>query len=128
MNWYEKKNAEAVEGLTALLALPTPEKDDIGVEGFFDPWALFPSLYGSYDQAFDICAIEVLTEVRDGQKHRDDLGAEMIREMLCTSGLCTYGTSPRFCFPDRGFEALLPALIEKWTAFSETHWGTDDAR
>lgn len=75
-----------------------------------------------------MCAIEVLTEIRDREKKRHDLGAEMIREMLCTSGLCDYGTSPRVCFPDRGFEALLPSLIEKWTAFSEAHWGTYDAQ
>jgi len=125
VNYFDQRNAEAIESLTVLLALPMPEKDDIGVDGFFDPWQLFPSLYGSYDQAFDICAIEVLLEIREGKKRRDDLGAEMIREMLCTSGLCTYGTSPRVCFPDRGFEPLLLPLIEKWAAFSATSWSRD---
>lgn len=44
MNYYGKRNAEAIERLTALLALPIPSRYDMGCEGFFDPWSLFPSL------------------------------------------------------------------------------------
>jgi len=121
---YMKADREAAARVTALLALPMPESADmLGVEGEFDPWKLFPCLFGSYDGAFDKCAIEVLCEVRDGARHRDDLAADMFREMLCTANLCDYGTSPRVCFATTQFRELLPALIERWRAYSELHWG-----
>lgn len=86
-------------------------------EDRFNPWSLFPAVYGSYSSEFDACAIDVLREIDSGQKVRGDLGAEMFREMLCTGGFCDYGTSPRYCFwvLDR---ALLPALIDRWVEWS----------
>ena len=128
MNYYDLKMQAAAERLAALMALPMPETDDdIGCEGIFDPWELFPSLYGSYRGSFDRCAIEVLTELLDGEKRRDDLGAEMFREMLCTAELCDYGTSPRVCFPHQPFKDALPELIAKWKAWSLIHWSVDVA-
>lgn len=125
MSWYDEQYKRATDRLTVLLALPMPEEqDDIGREGYFNPWGLFPALYGTYSSDFDECAIAVLVEVYEGRKDRSDLAAEMIREMLCTSHLCTYGTSPRVCFPARQeIKALLPELIEKWTRHSALMWG-----
>lgn len=109
-----------------VLARPLPESPDmLGIEGEFDPWDIFPTLYGSYCSSFDQCALDVLSEIRDGHRKREDLGADMLREMLCTSNLCDYGTSPRVCFPTQQFSELLPALIEKWRTYAILAWGDD---
>ncbi len=124
MNWIEQRNTDAAEKVRASLALPMPESSDMmGVAGDFDPWEIFPAVYGSYDSAFDKCAIEVLCEIRDGNRRRDDLAADIIREMLCVADLCEYGTSPRVCFPTTQFRELLPALIAKWHQRAEMAWG-----
>jgi len=121
---YER-HREAAEKLALIVALPLPEDEwGIGNEGVFDPWEPFP-LYGTYGGDFDACAIDVLEELLAGHKKRDDLGAEMFREMLCSLDLCEYGTSPRVCFPTTEFRALLPEYIRKWRAYSLLHWGED---
>jgi len=121
--WYLKAEREAAERVEALLKLPIPEHEtELGSEGYFDPWGLFP-LYGSYSGDFDECALDVLRELASGKKLRDDLAAEMFREILCYMNLCAYGTSPRVCFPTSAFKELLPDLIEKWQAYSDLQWG-----
>lgn len=126
--WYLKAQREASEKLDALLAIPQMDPHDRRDDDLeFDPWRLFPCLYGSYSSEFDDLAIEVLTDIRDGYKpgQRADLASEMFREMLCTSDLCEYGTSPRACFPTTAFEKRLPALIEKWTEYRRLKWETN---
>lgn len=91
----------------------------------FNPWNIFQSLYGTYSDDFDQCAIDVLCDIRDGQRRRVDLAAEMFREMLCTADLCDYGTSPRGCYPTIEFREILPELIERWKAFSRASWNLD---
>ena len=121
--WYARVQREAGEKLATLLALPMPEyPEEMGSEGLFDPWSIFP-LYGNYDSAFDECALAVLSELQSGDKLRDDLGAEMFREMLCNLHLCEYGTSPRVCFPTPKFREMLPDFAAKWAAFSKLQWG-----
>lgn len=116
----------AADKVREILDRPMPEnRDMLGVFGDFDPWDIFPSLYGSYDSGFDECVIEVLTEVLCGNRVRQDLAADMVREMLCTANLCEYGTSPRHCFPTQYFKELLPELIQKWQAYSLLAWGGD---
>jgi hypothetical protein len=88
----------------------------------FDPWEIFPSLYGSYDSDFDQLALDVLIDVRDGAHNRTDLAAYMFREMLCTAGLCDYGSSPRVCYPIPEFVLHLPKLIEHWQRYALTQW------
>lgn len=115
---------EAIDQLSAMLALPLPlDESELGVDDVFDPWNLFPSLYGSYSNDFDLCAIQVLEDLRDGTDHRDDLAGAMFREMLCTSHLCWFGSSPRVCGPISGFKDLLPGLIDKWKAHYVIQWG-----
>ncbi|PDT15915.1 hypothetical protein CO670_15595 [Rhizobium sp. J15] len=120
--WCQKADREAAEKVAALLQKPMPSRDDMRDIEEFDPWDIFP-IYGSYDSAFDEMAIEVLEELKAHSKKRDDLAAEMFREMLCKMNLCDYGTSPRVCFPTSNFEPLLPAFIEKWKAYSKMQWG-----
>ena len=125
---YKKVEREAIEKLDALMSLPLLEHQDaIDYDKEFDPWRLFPSLYGSYSSEFDDLAIEVLADVCDGyrQGQRSDLASEIFREMLCTSGLCEYGTSPRACFPTTSFKQRLPALIEKWDEYRRLKWGAE---
>lgn len=120
-----KIDREAAEKCAALLALPLPERRDmVDSVNEFDPWRLFPSLYGSYSREFDDLAIEVLSGLLDDYKpwRRKDLASEMFREMLCTANLCEYGTSPRSCFPTSQFRKLLPTLIEKWVAHRRLMW------
>jgi|GEM_PF-1242339 len=115
-------NRTAAAHVREILDRPDAEHRELQSCDDFDPWDIFPSLYGSYDSRFDECAIEVLCELRDGGRAREDLAADMIREMLCTTDLCEYGTSPRHCFPTIEFKALLPELIERWRAYSKKQW------
>lgn len=123
-DWIREREDAAAAKVAALLALPMPESADmLGIEGEFEPWNIFPAIYGSYCSSFDKCALDVLTEIMNGDREREDLGADMLREMLCVSDLCSYGTSPRVCFPTQQFKALLPVLIEKWRAYALLAWG-----
>jgi hypothetical protein len=118
--------------IRALLLLPLPaDSSDIGrvPPEFFDPWELFPVVYGSYSDDFDQCAIDVLSDLlKDPQSIdiRYDLAANMFREMLCTAGLCDYGTSPRTCFALPEFEEVLPELLRKWRAYAAAMWGDEE--
>lgn len=91
----------------------------------FYPWALFPAVYGVYSEEFDLCALDVLEELRANKKTRDDLGAEMFREMLCRQDFCDYGTSPRVCFWALDV-SLLDDLLLKWREWSWTEWHEGD--
>jgi len=120
MTIFEKDAAKKVAELLALPPIPSDGLYSIGE--CFDPWELFPAVYGSYSSEFDELAIAVLEDIRDGTHLRDDLANEIFREMLCTSDLCTYGTSPRVCFATREFAPLLPKLIEKWREYASIKW------
>ena len=123
MNFYEAQEQRANDAVDTLLAKPPIPEDGAYSDGeCFNPWDLFPSLYGSYSSAFDEMAIAVLTDIRDGTFKRDDLASEMFREMLCTLGLCDYGTSPRVCFASTRFKVTLPRLIERWREYADIYW------
>lgn len=125
MNYWIEMEAKAAAALDEMLAKPSiPANGDPYSDGeCFDPWDLFPCLYGSYSGAFDELALEVLRDLRDGTRNRTDLAAEMFREILCTSDLCDYGTSPRVCFPTQALKERLPRLIERWEEYEKLHWG-----
>lgn len=120
-HWQRQK--EAAAKVAEMMKRPLLDElySDSDFSSPFDPWELTP-IYGTYSSDFDDCAIDVLEEIRDKRKVRDDLGAEMFREMLCRMELCDYGTSPRVCFSTPDFAEILPAFIEKWKAFSAQHW------
>lgn len=88
----------------------------------FDPWELFPSVYGSYSSDFDSMAIEVLWALITDADPNQSLAHKMFREMLCTADLCDYGSSPRYCFPTESFKPLIEPLIEKWTEYAKARW------
>lgn len=127
---YDKREAEACAKLEAILDLPDiPEGDEPYSDGeCFDPWDMFPCLYGCYSNAFDELAIGVLTNIRDRKFEDHDLASEMFREMLCTAGLCDYGTSPRVCFASTRFAPLLPRLIDKWKKYAKHKWQSQPAQ
>jgi hypothetical protein len=126
-DWLAEKERKAAAQVTELLALPNMPADRVcGAGECFEPWDLFPCLYGSYSSEFDEMAIEVLLDLKEGTRTRTDLASEMFREMLCTSDLCNYGTSPRTCFPTQAFKSVLPALIERWIEYAEIQWGDHD--
>lgn len=126
MESFRQRQVEAAEAVRTLLALPMPSnRYDLGLEEFFNPWSLFPLLYGSYSSEFDDCAIATLKDIHARLHLRQDLASEMIREMLCNIQLCDYGTSPRFPFPTPEFEKLLPTLIERWEEFSKVQWSEE---
>jgi hypothetical protein len=94
----------------------------------FDPWEIFPSIYGSYSSEFDdmaILVLENLLNVKWGADAGEGLAHQMFREMLCVENLCDYGTSPRGCFPTPEFRDVLPALLEKWRAYRAAEWEED---
>lgn len=119
---------DAVAEIRRQLTLPIARGGEFRSIGNFDPWQAFPSLYGSYSSEFDDMAILVLDNIlnkRWGTDHGEGLAHQMFREMLCTAGLCDYGTSPRGCFPDwseDGIEELLKALLEKWREYRDVEW------
>ena len=126
--WVNDETVSAAEKVAALLALPLPETSSDGtilqnMGEYFDPWTLFPCVYGTYSSDFDDLAIAVLTDVRDRTWICEGLAQEMFREMLCVAELCDYGTSPCACFATSQFAGLLPALVEKWTQYRNIVWG-----
>ena len=110
--YYQTLQERAVQEVVKLLDQP----------GHSDLWELFPYLYGTYNSEFDICMIDVLTDINNGTVTRDDLASEIIKEILCTSNLCDYGTGPRTCFPTEDFKKILPLLIERWKSYYEVEW------
>jgi hypothetical protein len=130
---HDEKQKAVIEAFNRLILRRLPrDKDDYAIpmredgtfdedDGPFDPWDLFP-IYGSYSEEFDLCAIDVLTELNDGCRVRTDLGAYMFREILCVMGLCEYWSSPRTCFPVEAFSSILPKLIEMWKEYSRIQW------
>lgn len=124
MTVYEDE-ARAAHKVAALMALPDipPNGEPYNDGERFAPWGLLPGVYGTYSADFDDLAIAVLKDIRDGTWREGDLAARMLREMLCVSGLCAYGTSPRTCFPTTLFKALLPSLITRWERYRELAWG-----
>lgn len=119
---YIKGPREAAARVQKLLDMPDAESNELRSVEDFDPWNLFPCLYGSYSSEFDRMAVEVLEDILAKRVTRADLAAEMFREMLCTADLCDYGTSPRVCFPSREFEKVLPELIRRWAAYADMQW------
>jgi FPC/CPF motif-containing protein YcgG len=123
VNYYEERQQKAGEALAALLAKPPIPADGMYSDGeCFNPWDLFPCVYGSYSSEFDDMAIAVLSDIRDRTFNRTDLAAEMFREMLCKGELCDYGTSPRVCFASPALKERLPQLIERWREYSQIQW------
>jgi hypothetical protein len=121
-----------IDQLKHSLLLPVVDSEShlYGGDECFDPWEMFPCLYGSYSSEFDDMAITVLENIRDrkfGKSAGENLAHEMFREMLCTADLCDYGTSPRGCFPNwqSGFAEILPTLIDKWHEYRRVNWGSD---
>jgi len=128
-DWLAQRTLEVEAKLKAALSKPleaSPRPDGaIYGEDEFDPWFdVVTGVYGSYDSDFDACAIEVLIEIRNREKQRHDLGAEMFREMLCFQDLCCYGTSPRYCYWDVE-RSLLDDLITKWLEWYKHTWDQD---
>lgn len=122
---YHQLEAVSAARIREILSRPMSESEDmLGMDGEFDPWDIFPSIYGSYSSEFDKCALDVLCDLRDDTHLRSDLASEIIREMLCVDHLCAYGTSPRVCFPTQEFRELLPELIAKWRRYTILAWGS----
>ncbi|RVO55121.1 hypothetical protein CN090_04160 [Sinorhizobium meliloti] len=123
---YQKFSRIRREKLEAALALPLPASvDDIGVEGFFDPWRhVINGIDGSYSSESDDLMIEVLEAVRDGTtfeliKSRGFI-VEFMLYVLSGHDLTECGTSPRGSWPDQ--LDLWQPLIDKWKAYREVAW------
>lgn len=126
MTINDSRDLAAACQVQTLLDKPLPKQGEPLTDEHGNPWDLFPAVYGTYSSSFDDCAINVLQELIHGEKDRDDLGAEMFREFLCTAGLCNYGTSPRFCFPTQEFKPLLPQLLQRWRDYYRYQWGDEN--
>jgi hypothetical protein len=122
-NYYQKRERQAVEALDAMLVKPPMPDDGMCSDGeCFDPWDLFPCVYGSYSSEFDDLALAVLSDINVEACERCDLAAEIFREILCTTGFCDYGTSPRVCFATTAFKERLPRFIERWREYAQIMW------
>lgn len=123
MNYCEKLEIEAAEGLKKILSKPVNEFGAPSTDEF-DPWEGF-QLYGSYSSEFDNVALTVLENLSHQGFEGESLAHEMFREMLCKRDLCDYGTSPRVCFPTEQFKEMLPEYIDKWKKYYKAQWGED---
>ena len=122
-DFFAEKEREAAQKVKNLLAKPAvPANGMYSDDECFDPWDLFPSVYGSYDGEFDELALDVLSDLHEGRIIARCLASRIFREMLCTANLCTYGTSPRTCFPTEEFTKLLPELIRRWDEYATIKW------
>jgi FPC/CPF motif-containing protein YcgG len=124
MLYYQRMQDEAADRVAETMSRSMPDGFNVlpGDDGSFDPWDIFPCVYGSYSSEFDDLAIAVLTDLRDKTWKCEGLAQEIFREMLCTANLCDYGTSPRACFATGRFQELLPSLIEKWREYARVQW------
>lgn len=114
---------EALTRIRQFITEPLYDPDSPWDDNGGSPWeAVFPVLYGTYSQEFDLVALHVLEGIRTRTVQDEQVAHEMLREMLCEQGLCEYGVSPRSCWPVPEFEAELPALIEQWRAWSAAYW------
>lgn len=48
---------------------------------------------------------------------------ELIQTLLCSADWCTYGTSPRACFPNN--ETEFPKLLNQMKSYIAGRWGID---
>jgi len=121
-----------------------PNSDDM--EGpFWDPWIAMGVQCGGYSAGVDLDAIEVLRAIRDGVAagrsggeygnfvtdiaERTGLSrthVELYQYMFCSVNWCDYGTSPRGCFPEYGFD--FDGLIEAWCKYYVRRWGQEPSR
>ena len=137
MNWIAECKEAAVAKVRVEVAKPIADERELCCDETFDPWALFPAVYGSYSADFDWTMLDVLRSLdlaaRDDWDaaialQRDEtLAHHIFREMLCTANLCDYGTSPRVCFATTPFREVLAELIAKWEAYSRMQWGERDS-
>lgn len=115
------------EKLEQALSIPLPKtRDDIGIEGVFDPWEhVIKGIHGTYSSECDEIMIEVLKAVRDRTTGRlmksKGFVIEFYLYVLSGHELTEYGTSPRYAWPD--FPDLWDKLIEKWEAYYQVAWG-----
>ena len=123
-DWTKHEKAASDKVKAAMDKGLPPDRDEIYSSQFFDPWRdVIGCMYGDYNSEFDDCALGVLRDLRDQRTAWIlDLSSEMFREVLCNLSLCSYGTSPRSCFPTESFAELLPSLIDMWQARSEMLW------
>lgn len=123
---YQKFARLRREKLQAALALPLPASiDDVGCEGFFDPWdSVIQNISGGYSSESDDLMIEVLEAVRDGKTFeligQKGFVVEFMLYVLSGHGLTEYGISPRGAWPDQ--RDLWQPLIDKWKAYREIAW------
>lgn len=129
MDYARQIDMEAAKRLSNLLALPPPaNRDDCGVEGFFDPWDAFDGIVGSYDGMLDIMAIKTLEAIRDRttfelQDGEHGLFVQFFLHILAGHNYVDYGISPRGAFPVYGAtDTLLDMWIEKWKEWYPIYW------
>lgn len=128
---YLTKRRLAITALAELLQRPLAIDNESQSSDDFDPWEMFPCVYGSYSSEFDNMALRVLdnliltTQNRWDSQRPEELAHEMFREILCTTELCEYGTSPRTCFPTAEFAKLLPRYAQRWREYYQMQWGEE---
>lgn len=116
---YQKK---CVDDFMQIVNLPLADEGERGCSGFFDPWPFF-GLYGHYSADFNHMAISVLKRLERRKFSQENLAENMFAELLCSKGLCEYGTSPRVCFPTGHFQRVIGDVISKWVEFDKLEWG-----
>lgn len=134
----QSQEEKAVNRVKAIMARPIASEVDYesgawgsifrdGTPIYFNPWDIFPAVYGTYSSDFDDCALDVLQGllsrgVAPTPAPQHGLASEMFKEMLCVACLANYGTSPRVCFPTLMFKQILPELIKLWTEHRQRMW------
>lgn len=93
-------------------------------DAYFNPWEWFPGVYGHYSSEFDAVALRVLINMyKAGSPIGEGVAHEMFREMLCTSGIADYGSSPRHCFFVSALsKAEIYGWILQWANYIQRRW------
>jgi hypothetical protein len=118
---YEKIRDERFAELLALLRTDDPE------ECSFDPWELFPAVYGSYSEDHGEAAIEALQRVLKVKEFSGPptIGVELFMEMLCTQELAGYGMSPRTAWLESGgpqHVSIMKEWLERFIRYENERW------
>lgn len=93
-------------------------------------WELLGVSYGGYNSEIDRLVIDIMKSLMrpdclymtDIAKilNCDELFVETIQYILCSTGLWTYGTSPRGCFPEN--DEKCRELIDKCEIYFKEKW------
>jgi len=124
---YEKRDREIGERLRAYIA--TTPQQIVPVEGedyhtvVEDFWDILGIHCGGYGSDVDDDIIKVMEAMHAQVGNTSSIAShtglsephvELIQYILCSAGMCDYGTSPRGCWLIHTVKDLVPEIVARW--------------